>query len=100
MASEDGPLWRAETRILVGFRARGMFRGRVPDKLVEIMEWKRKEVAARTRAVSEQELSRLDASTPRPPSFAEALRRKDGALAVIAEIKRRSPSAGDIAKDA
>jgi indole-3-glycerol phosphate synthase len=77
-----------------------MFRGRVPDKLVEIMEWKRKEVAARTRPVSEQELSRLDASTPRPPSFAEALRRKDGALAVIAEIKRRSPSAGDIAKDA
>jgi indole-3-glycerol phosphate synthase len=50
--------------------------------------------------VSEQQLSRLDASTPRPPSFADALRRKDGALAVIAEIKRRSPSAGDIAKDA
>ena len=77
-----------------------MFRGRVPDKLLEIMEWKRKEVAARTRPVSEQELARLDASTPRPTSFAEALRRKDGALAVIAEIKRRSPSAGDIAKDA
>jgi indole-3-glycerol phosphate synthase len=77
-----------------------MFRGRVPDKLAEIMEWKRREVAARMRPVSEQELSRLDASTPRPPSFAAALRRKDGALAIIAEIKRRSPSAGDIARDA
>src|SRR5690606_26210222 len=34
---------------------------------------------------------------PRPPSFGAALRRADGTLAVIAEIKRRSPSAGAIA---
>ncbi len=34
---------------------------------------------------------------PKPPSFAAALRREDGKLAVIAEIKRRSPSAGAIA---
>ena len=63
----------------------------------EIMEWKRREIAPRLRRVSEQELSQLDASLPRPPSFAAALRRPDGKLAVIAEIKRRSPSAGDIA---
>ncbi|MFM9091904.1 MAG: indole-3-glycerol phosphate synthase TrpC, partial [Verrucomicrobiota bacterium] len=31
-----------------------------------------------------------------PPSFAAALRRTDARLAVISEIKRRSPSAGDI----
>ena len=66
------------------------------DKLTEIMAWKRHEIAPLLREVSEAELARLDATLPRPPSFATALRRADGALAVIAEIKRRSPSAGDI----
>ena len=72
----------------------------VPDKLIEIMEWKRREVAPRMRTVSERELSRLDASAPRPRPFVPALRRGDGRLAVIGEIKRRSPSAGEIARDA
>jgi indole-3-glycerol phosphate synthase len=66
------------------------------DKLTEIMAWKRREIAPHLRPVSEIELARLDASLPRPPSFATALRRADDTLAVIAEIKRRSPSAGDI----
>jgi indole-3-glycerol phosphate synthase len=66
------------------------------DKLSEIMAWKRREIAPLLRDVSEIELAKLDASLPRPPSFATALRRADGNLAVIAEIKRRSPSAGDI----
>ena len=66
------------------------------DKLTEIMAHKRLEVAPRARAVSLEELATLDARLPRPPSFAAALRRADGSLAVIAEIKRRSPSAGDI----
>lgn len=66
------------------------------DKLTEIMAHKRREVAARARTVSLDELAALDARVPRPPSFAAALRRADGALAVISEIKRRSPSAGDI----
>jgi indole-3-glycerol phosphate synthase len=68
----------------------------VSDKLTEIMAHKRLEVAARARPVSLEELASLDASLPRPPSFASALRRADGTLAVISEIKRRSPSAGDI----
>src|SRR5271157_1503254 len=72
----------------------------VPDKLTEIMEWKRREIAPRMRAVSERELSRLDASLPKPRPFIPALRRADGRLAVIGEIKRRSPSAGEIARDA
>jgi indole-3-glycerol phosphate synthase len=66
------------------------------NKLDEIMAWKRQEIAALVRPVSEPELADLNASLPRPPSFAGALRRADGKLAVIAEIKRRSPSAGVI----
>ncbi len=66
------------------------------DKLTEIMAWKRREIAPLLRDVTEAELARLDAIVPRPPSFATALRRADGHLAVIAEIKRRSPSAGAI----
>ena len=70
------------------------------DKLIEIMAWKRREIAPLVRPVATDELAQLDASRPRPPSFAAALRRPDGRLAVIAEIKRRSPSAGDIAAGA
>ncbi len=66
------------------------------DKLTEIMAWKRREIAPLVRPVSEQELSHVSASLPRPPSFFDALRRSDQKLAVISEIKRRSPSAGDI----
>lgn len=67
------------------------------DKLTEIMAWKRQEIAALVRPVSDRELRALDADLPKPPEFARALRRTDGKLAVIAEIKRRSPSAGEIA---
>ena len=66
------------------------------DKLTEIMASKRRELAPLLRPVSEAELARANASSAAPPSFAAALRRTDGKLAVIAEIKRRSPSAGDI----
>ena len=67
------------------------------DKLTEIMAWKRQEIAPLIRAVSLPELAAFNAMAPKPPSFAAALRRDDGKLAVIAEIKRRSPSAGAIA---
>jgi indole-3-glycerol phosphate synthase len=69
------------------------------DKLTEIMAWKRQEVAPLLRPVSLDELSRLNAALPKPPSFAAALKRPDGKLGVISEIKRRSPSAGAIAEN-
>ena len=72
----------------------------MPDKLIEIMAWKRREVAPRLRAVPESELSRLDASAPKPPPMIPALTPAGVSLAVIAEIKRRSPSAGEIAANA
>lgn len=66
------------------------------DKLTEIMAHKREEIAPLVRPVPLEELTRLNAVLPPPPSFAAALRRPDGRLAVISEIKRRSPSAGAI----
>jgi len=70
------------------------------DKLTEIMAHKRTEIAPLVRPVSLDELAQADARLPKPPPFAAALRRTDGRLAVIAEIKRRSPSAGAIKEGA
>lgn len=66
------------------------------DKLAEIMAHKRREIAPLLRPVFEEELAAMHASRPPVPGFAAALRRADQKLAVIAEIKRRSPSAGAI----
>lgn len=65
------------------------------DKLTEIMQNKRAEVAARVRPVSNAELARLADIHRNGPSFEEALR-NPAHLSVISEIKRRSPSAGQI----
>ena len=66
------------------------------DKLTEIMEWKRQEVAKRRRPVRDPELVHFNPSSTHPNRFEKALRRESG-LAIISEIKRKSPSAGDIA---
>lgn len=70
------------------------------DKLTEIMAHKRREIAPLLRPVFPEELSALHRALPPPPSFRQALRRADGKLAVIAEMKRRSPSAGAIKEGA
>jgi indole-3-glycerol phosphate synthase len=87
---------------LLTFRAFPVFFGvyRMSDKLTEIMAHKRREIAPLVRPVSEGELARLNAKLRKPPGFAVALRRADRRLAVIAEIKRRSPSAGEIKQNA
>ena len=72
----------------------------MPDKLTEIMAHKRREIAPLLRPVFADECAALAARLPPVPSFAGALHRRDGGLAVIAEIKRRSPSAGAIREDA
>jgi indole-3-glycerol phosphate synthase len=65
--------------------------------LDEILTTKRAEVEGlRAR---EAQLSAALATAPPVRDFAGALRRPDGGLAVIAEIKRRSPSKGDLAPD-
>lgn len=66
------------------------------DKLAEIMAAKRHALRDRIRPVSDQELSRLADTGHQGDRFSSALVRKDR-LSVIAEIKRKSPSAGEIA---
>ena len=66
------------------------------DKLSEIMAAKRQALAGNTRPVRSQELERLGRMQRQGGSFLKALARKDR-LSVIAEIKRKSPSAGEIA---
>ena len=66
------------------------------DKLSEIMAAKRKALEGKLRPVKAQELERLGRIQTQGGSFLESLARKDR-LSVIAEIKRKSPSAGEIA---
>ena len=65
------------------------------DKLAEIMAAKRHALANHIRPVRDQELERLGRMQTQGGSFLDALARKDR-LSVIAEIKRKSPSAGEI----
>ena len=66
------------------------------DKLTEIMNWKRKEIADSLRPVKSVELKKFAIMQRASSGFKQALQPSEG-LAVIAEIKRRSPSAGAIA---
>jgi len=68
------------------------------DKLAEIVAHKRREIEGRLRPVRGRELAHLAGLSAGSPGFAEALARPDR-LSVIAEIKRRSPSAGSIRED-
>jgi indole-3-glycerol phosphate synthase len=70
----------------------------VSTVLDDILERKRADVAARSRARPLAEIRTLAESAPAPRGFQAALERRisTGAAAVIAEIKRASPSRGVI----
>ena len=77
-------------------------RGRgIPDILARILERKREEIAAGVREVPLAEMRRRGAEAPAPRGFRAALEARIGAgrAAVIAEIKRASPSRGVIRED-
>lgn len=67
---------------------------RTVDKLTEIMDAKRREIAPFARSVTDDELAAF-AGRPSSPGFRESLT-VPGRLTVIAEVKRASPSVGQI----
>lgn len=67
------------------------------DKLTEIMQAKREEIGRRIRPVRDSELERYRGNA-HPRRFERSLKREKG-LALVSEIKRKSPSAGTIAEE-
>lgn len=70
----------------------------MPTILDRIVETKLREIAAAKAAVPEAELERRAAGLPPTRDFRAAIRRP-GAVAVVAEVKKASPSAGVIRPD-
>lgn len=67
--------------------------------LDDILAAKRAELALLQESEARDTLRRAAFEAPPARDFAGALRRPDGRLAVVGEIKRRSPSKGDLALD-
>lgn len=68
------------------------------DKLTEIMDWKKKEISPHIRPVKLEDLENLGLRMSSELSFFDSLANKEE-LSIIAEIKRKSPSAGNIAEE-
>jgi indole-3-glycerol phosphate synthase len=83
----------------MGIGAGGM--KRTPDILKRIMRRKTEEVAERARRLPQRQVEALVAAADAPRGFADALRAKvsAGKAAVIAEMKRASPSQGVLRPD-
>jgi indole-3-glycerol phosphate synthase len=69
------------------------------DILARIVETKREEMLAAKALLPEPELRRRAADAPPVRNFFTAVTRPEGALRVIAEVKKASPSAGVIRPD-
>ena len=67
------------------------------NALEDIITSKRRELKERIRPIKDRELDRLAQMQRMSCRFSEALQQAEG-IAVIAEIKRRSPSAGNLAE--
>jgi indole-3-glycerol phosphate synthase len=67
--------------------------------LDDILRTKRTEVAQLREPATRAAIQKAAAAAPPPRDFAGALRSDDARVAVIAEIKRRSPSKGTLAAD-
>ncbi|MGH9015986.1 MAG: indole-3-glycerol phosphate synthase TrpC [Acidimicrobiia bacterium] len=65
--------------------------------LDEILAAKRDEVTLLHQPAARDAIRKAALEAPPPRDFVGALRREDGRLAVVAEIKRRSPSKGELA---
>ena len=70
-----------------------------PSFLEEILARKRVEVAERRAALPDRELEARAAAAPRPRPFEAALSPSGGPIRIVAEVKRKSPSAGPIDPD-
>ena len=67
---------------------------KTPDILKTILQRKVEEIQARCEQISLQRISQMAANQEPPRGFVEAIRNKTNSPAVIAEIKKASPSKG------
>lgn len=64
-----------------------------------IVEYTRRDLAVARRMLPQDRLEQHAHELPAPPNFAAALRDRGGKANIIAELKRASPSAGEIRSD-